>query len=227
MSATALAAALPSSAPGWSPGLLAISFPIFCFGFGAYALSRKFGRSIAAATAAGVLAMFLVEYLTKGTFSGTGRAIVALTVLSALFSGLGASYARLLVRERERIGGKSTATASIAGLSLGLAAVAGLILGNDVVVAFSGLDAFARGPFFIALFCSILAVAGGGAFAIAMKTQSTGGTAGAVAVAMVASILFSDDTGYGLAAYMMTLLPITIVSAWLGARFGRRRKGQM
>src|SRR5712691_6017807 len=114
-----------------------LSLLIFLLGAGAYALTRRFGRSVAAATAAGVAAMFLIEYSTKGTVSGTGRAIVALTILSAGISLLGVSYAILL--------------------------------------------------------------------------------------AMAVVVLREDDTGYAFAFYLMTFLPLTILTAWLGERIGRRR----
>jgi len=193
-----------------------LSLLIFLLGAGAYALTRRFGRSVAAATAAGVAAMFLIEYSTKGTVSGTGRAIVALTILSAGISLLGVSYASLLARERQRIGDRATAAAAVAGLIFGLGVAVAFFqfAASNPKLALPGLELFVG---------SALAVTGGGAFAIAMATRSFGGTAGAVIVAMAVVVLREDDTGYAFAFYLMTFLPLTILTAWLGERIGRRR----
>jgi hypothetical protein len=197
--------------------LFAFALPPFVFGFGAYALSRKFVPSITVATVAGVPAMFVIAHLTTGTSAGMARGIVGLSLLSALFSSFGAFSVRLLVRELGHAGAKRAAAAFVTGLLLG----AGVIL----TLAWLALYWRLKDPGTTNLIlCSLLAIVGVGAFTIAMKTDSIGGSAGGIAFAMGAPIFFFDTTGYVIAMYILTFLPITIAAAALGGAFGRWRR---
>ena len=122
-----------------------------------------------------------------------------------------------------------------------IAIVAGLLLGLGALV-FLGLGLFACHFWFGSLnstcggaaFYSVLGFLGVGAFASANRTKRIAATVGYTHIAIVFTSLVAgylallaggrgDGVGFFLLGDFIFALPITALSAWLGARVSRRR----